>query len=178
MLDIGGREFFDERRSQFIETPKRTVRLEHSLRSVSRWESKWNTSFLSAKELTREQTVYYYWCMETTSNAALELFYYLTPEQEKEIQDYIASPMTATTISHRKRPGPNGKIVTSELIYYWMVYNAIPFDCDKWPLSRLLTLIEVCNAENGPKQKMSMRDQMAQQRALNNSRRAAHKTKG
>lgn len=179
-LTIGGQELFDEGAMRFITPKQRTIRLEHSLRSISRWESKWNVEFLSNDKVkTREQSVYYYWCMEITGSVPEEEFLYLTPAQEKLIEEYINSSMTATTITRRgpKKP-PSRKIVTSEVIYFWMLQYGIPFDCDKWPLNRLLTLIEVCNVEGGPQQKMGMREQMAQQRALNASRKSKYKTRG
>lgn len=178
VLQIGGREYFDEAESRFIPIKEKTVRLEHSLKSLARWESKWNIAFLS-NDKTQEQSIDYYWCMEITGTVPRSYFAYLTPEQEQKIQDYIKSPMTATTISHRgpKKP-PSKKIVTAEVIYFWMLQYGIPFECEKWPLNRLLTLIEVCSVEGCPQHKMSMREQMAQQRALNASRKSKYKTRG
>lgn len=178
VLQIGGREYFNEAESRFIQLKQKTARLEHSLKSLARWESKWNVAFLS-NDKTREQTIDYYWCMEVTGTMSREDFLYLTPEQEKEIQNYIAAPMTATTINRRgpKKP-PSKKIVTAEVIYYWMLQYGIPFECEKWHLNQLLTLIEVCNVEGGPQQKMGMREQMAQQRAINAARKSKYKTRG
>ncbi len=178
VLQIGGREYFNEAESRFIQLKQKTVRLEHSLKSLARWESKWNVAFLS-NDKTREQTIDYYWCMEVTGTMSRDDFLYLTPEQEEIIQKYIGAPMTATTINRRgpKRP-PSRKIVTAELIYYWMLQYGIPFECEKWHLNQLLTLIEVCNVEGGPQQKMGMREQMAQQRAINAARKSKYKTRG
>lgn len=178
VLQIGGREYFNEAESRFIQLKQKTVRLEHSLKSLARWESKWNVAFLS-NDKTREQTIDYYWCMEVTGTMSREDFLYLTPEQEKKIQEYIGAPMTATTINRRgPKRGLSKKIVTAEVIYYWMLQYGIPFECEKWHLNQLLTLIEVCNVEGGPQQKMGMREQMAQQRALNAARRSKYKTRG
>ena len=83
--------------------------------------------------------------------------------------------MTATTF--KKKPAGPKTITTSEVIYYQMIALGVPFECQKWHLSRLLTLLRVCNEKNNPK-KMSKQDIYAQNRALNAARRAALKTKG
>lgn len=177
-LTIGGKEYFDESQMRFIAPEKTIVQLEHCLKALARWESKWNTSFLSAKKLTREQQLDYYWCMEITGSVDRDVFLYLTKEQERQIEGYINQKMTATTISRNGPRPPSRKIVTAEVIYFWMIQNGIPFECDEWHLNRLMMLIEVCAAEGGPKKKMSMREQMDQQRALNASRLKQFKTRG
>lgn len=177
-LTIGGKEYFDESQMRFIQLEEKVVHLEHCLKALARWESKWNTSFLSAKSLTREQQVDYYWCMEITGSVDREVFLYLSKEQERQIEEYINQKMTATTITRRGPRPPSRKIVTAEVIYCWMIQQGIPFECDEWHLNRLMTLIEVCAAEGGPQKKMGMREQMEQQRALNASRLKQFKTRG
>lgn len=177
-LTIGGKEYFDESQMRFITPETKVVQLEHCLKALARWESKWNTSFLSAKSLTREQQLDYYWCMEMTGSVDRDVFLYLTKGQERQIEDYINQKMTATTIARHGPQPPSRKIVTAEVIYFWMIQNGIPFECDTWHLNRLMMLIEVCAAEGGPKKKMSMREQMDQQRALNASRLKQFKTRG
>ena len=146
--------------------------MEHSLLSVSKWESKWHKAFLSeTAKLTPEEWVDYIRCMTITKNVD-ELTYQIAAEQFiGTIRDYIQNPMTATTIKAKEGAGRSRKIITSELIYSWMVSLEIPFECEKWHLNRLLTLIEVCNAENVPKQKMSKRELGSQYRSLNAARR-------
>jgi hypothetical protein len=158
-----------------------TLTMEHSLLSLSKWESKYHKPFLGKDEKTPEEMLYYIQCM-TINNVDPEAFYCLTQEQIQQIGDYIADPMTATTINHRNggKGGPrrNNRIVTSEVIYYWMVAHQIPFECQKWHLNRLLMLIEVCNVENAPQQKMSNREILKQNRALNMARRAKMHSSG
>lgn len=162
---------------QFRTPPIVTVQLEHCLKALARWESKWEVSFLSSN-LTREQQIDYYWCMEVTESVDRDTFLYLTKDQERQIEEYINAKMTATTVT-RRRPRPaSRKKVTAELIYFWMIQNGIPFECETWHLNRLMMLIEVCAVEGGPKQKMSMREQMDQQRALNAARLKQFKTRG
>lgn len=152
--------------------------LEHSLRSLAKWESKWKISFLSTKTLTKEQIDDYIRCMEVTGQVDDSVFSLITPKQKNMIDEYMADTMTATTISRPKNKPPSRKIITAEVIYFWMIQNGIPAEYDKWHLNRLLTLIEVCSVESGPKTKMSRQEQMAQQRALNASRRKKFNTRG
>lgn len=176
-LTIGGKEYFDEAEMRFIEVEKKTVQLEHCLKSLARWESKWNLAFLST-ELTREQQIDYYWCMETTGCVSRDIFLYLTRDQERQIEEYINAKMTATTIT-RRGPRPHSrKTVTAEVIYHWMIQNGVPFECDEWHLNRLMMLIEVCAVEGGSQKKMSRQEQMAQQRAINEARLKQYKTRG
>lgn len=177
-LAIGGKEYFDESQMRFITPEKVVVHLEHCLKALARWESKWNISFLSAKSLTREQQIDYYWCMDITESVNRDAFLYLTKDQEHQIEEYINQKMTATTITRRGPHPPSRKIVTAEVIYCWMIQQGIPFECDTWHLNRLMMLIEVCMAESGPQKKMGMREQMEQQRALNAARLKQFKTRG
>lgn len=163
---------------RFVTSPGKIVRLEHSLKSVSKWESKWKRAFLSNKPLTKEQNIDYIRCMEVTGQVDPKIFDLLTQDQVQQISEYINDKMTATVINHRGPNKPSRETITSEVIYFWMIQHGIPPEYEKWHLNRLLTLIEVCGVKGGPQKKMSMREQMAQQRALNEARRAKYKTRG
>lgn len=179
LLEVGTEEFFDEREQRFISPSPTILRLEHSLRAVSKWESKWNKPFISDETKTWEETVDYVRCMEMTGNVKPEVYKLLTKSDIEKVNEYIAAKMTATTINRRGPQKPNREKITSELIYFWMVQYGIPFDpCDKWHLNRLLMLIEVASVKTGPQKKMSHKEQMAQQRALNASRQAKLHTRG
>lgn len=180
------KEAWDPIREEFvsIEASKPvTLMLEHSLLSISKWESKYHKPFLGGTEKdqkTPEEMLYYIQCM-TVNSVDENVYYRLTNDQIQEIGNYIADSMTATTINHNSAPGApkrNKEIITSELIYYWMVVHQIPFECQKWHLNRLLTLIEVCNIKNAPSKKMSKQDIMRQNRSLNAARRAKHHSHG
>lgn len=159
--------------------PSVTLKLEHSLKSLARWESKWNVPFLSSYDMSWEQTVDYVRCMSVHDDVDPDIFARLTKEEITKVNEYINAPMTATTINRRGPKKPNNEIITAEIIYYWMIQAGIPFNpCEEWHLKRLLTLIEVCSLKNGPQKKMGRKEQMAQQRALNNARRAKMNTKG
>lgn len=173
-------ELWDEEKEEFITLKKQTLALEHSLVSLSKWESKWCKPFVSKEEKTHEEIIDYIKCMTLTQNVDENVYRYMTPENIRKVNEYIDAPMTATWFSEGKgkKSGNVGKQVTSELIYYWMIALNIPFECQKWHLNRLLTLIRVCNEENKPAKKMSTKDVMDRNAALNAARRKKFKSKG
>lgn len=174
-------EDWDPVSEKFIPGYETNLTLEHSLVSISKWESKWRKPFLSTKEKTPEEMLDYIRCMtlQNRKNKIPEaVFRHLTEQNMREILDYIGTEMTATTINRRGTKGGKNKIMTSEQIYYYMVAAGIPFECQYWHLSRLMILIEIYGIENQPKKKMSKRDTMAQYKALNEARRAKHHSKG
>ena len=177
-LTIPANEQWDEQRQMFIQTKEQTLDLEHSLVSLSKWESKWNKPFLSKNGITQEETLDYIKCMTITKNVDPNIYTALTNEHIEMINKYIESPMTATTFNDSKQGGHNREVITSELIYYWMIALQIPFECQKWHLNRLLTLIRVCNIKNAPPKKMSKRATASQYAQLNAARRKQMNTKG
>lgn len=175
---IPGGEQFDEEKMEFINLGRDTVlQLEHSLVSLSKWESKWQKPFLSSSK-TKEETLDYIRCMTLTQNVKSEVYSRLTIQNLNEINDYINSPMTATTFYDERTGKKNKEIITSELVYYWMIALQIPFECQKWHLNRLLTLIHVCNIKNQPPKKMSKKEIMSRNAALNEARRKQLNSKG
>lgn len=172
-IEIPGMDFYDEEKEQFITTKPKKVQLEHSLVSLAKWESKWNKPFLDYKEKTAEETLDYIECMIVSPTLDRETIANLPESILIQIKEYIDRKMTATTVNHQQKTGAR-KIITAELIYYWMVALNIPFECQKWHLDRLLTLIDVCSVENAPKQKMSGRETRDYHRAINASRRKQH----
>ena len=168
---------FDEKTQEFFETKSYTIQLEHSLVSVSKWESKWNKPFLGKDQKTTEQTLDYIKCMTITQNVKPEVYMFLTEKNISDIDNYINAAMTATTFADMNNT-PNREIVTSEIIYYWMISMNIPFECQKWHLNRLLALINVCNIKNQPSKKMNKRDVMSRNAALNVARRREMNSRG
>lgn len=178
-INVPALELFNEDTCEFINIPAVTLRMEHSLISISKWESKWQKPFLTKDDKTPDEIAYYYKCMcLDKKDVPDEVFMYMPNNLNKVIWDYINSPMTATTISNRKQRKSSRQIVTSELIYYWMIAYQIPLECEKWHLNRLITLIEICNIKNEPPKKMSSAETMRQNAALNAARRARAHTKG
>ncbi|HQE50412.1 MAG TPA: hypothetical protein PKV93_13810 [Fervidobacterium sp.] len=177
-ITIPAVELWDERKQEFVTTKEQTLQLEHSLVSLSKWESKWCKPFLTKEEKTFEETLDYIKCMTITQNVDPEVYNYLTKENIEEINKYIEAPMTATYFSDDKTAKPSREQITAELIYYWMIALNIPFECQKWHLNRLLTLIKVCNIKNQPPKKRSRKEIMSRNAALNAARRKRLNTKG
>ena len=173
-----GVEQYDEIHNLFLPpTKEQTLSLEHSLVSLSKWEAKWHKPFLSREPKTMEESIDYVRCMTLTQNVDPRVYMALTPQLLAKVSAYIDESMTATTLPKGDKP-PSREIVTSEVIYYWMISYNIPFECQKWHLSRLITLINVCNAKTAPQKKLSRNELMARNRALNASRRKKLNTRG
>ena len=183
-ITVPAREFFDEERQEFVEVKEHTLTMEHSLISISKWEAKWKKPyFQNDKEHPRtvEETIDYLRCMTITpSNVDSIVYRAMTKENIEAISDYINDSMTATTITRNVTSSHARKqVVTSELIYYWMIAQNVPTEYEKWHINRLLTLIEVCSIKNDPKPKKMNRAAIARQnKALNAARRAKYGTKG
>ncbi len=176
---IPEREFFDENKNEFVYSKPQELTLEHSLISISKWESKWHKPFLDEKrQKTDEEFIDYVRCMSLT-NIQDDAFENITERNKADILNYISDSQTATWFAEDKMPPPSNKIITSEVIYSWMIQNEIPFDpCQKWHLNRLLTLIRVCSLGNAPSKKMSPMSILSQNASLNKMRKAALHTRG
>lgn len=179
-LIIPEREMFDARRQEFLYLKEQKLVLEHSLISLSKWESKWKKPFLDKKQKTIEESIDYVRCMllnaKDVNPTALTL---LSDDIFSQINDYIEDSMTATWFNDKnQKKGGSGQVVTSELIYYWMVAFRIPFTCEKWHLNRLLTLIKVCEQKNAPKKRMKRKDIYARNAALNAARKSKYGSNG
>lgn len=180
-ITIPDREGFDEINEEFVTISGATLQLEHSLLSLSKWESKHKKPFLGQnRSLTREESLDYIRCMTITKNVDPTVYYLIDDKIMDQISEYLEDSMTATWFSEEenKKSKPNRETITSELIYYWMVAHQIPFECEKWHLNRLLTLIQVCNIKNQPQKKMTKSEIMARNAKLNAERRAKLKSKG
>lgn len=175
-LEIGG-EFFDELKQEFIYQKPQVLKLEHSLIAISKWESKYHEPFLHTKKLTNEQLIYYIKCMTISRDVDSKIYNLLTDEHYRQINTYINDPMTATTFVNNSN-NRSREIITSEIIYYWMIDYRIPVEFEKWHINRLLTLIRVINAKNSPAKKMSKGEIMARNKALNEQRRKANNSRG
>lgn len=177
---IPGTDLWDEVREEFVPTKPATLQLEHSLVSLSKWEQKHRKPFLARNEKTSEELIDYVRCMTITQNVEHDAYVRLSYNLDilLRIQEYIDDPMTATTFSDDPRVTGSNKPVTAEVIYYWMICYGIPFECRKWHLNSLLTLIKVCERKNRAPKKMSQRSIMSRNAALNAARRSRHNSKG
>lgn len=176
-ITIPAGEEYDPISRRVTTYPEYTLRIEHSLISISLWESKWHLSFFDA-EKNEEQTINYIKCMTLNKNADDAVYRRLTLENIKEISAYINDPMTATTIADDGKRKSTTERVTSELIYYWMIAYNIPVEFEKWHINRLITLIRVCSEKQKPPKKKSRRQILEENRALNAARRAKLGTTG
>lgn len=181
-------EMWDPAKEEFIKTEEISetkITLEHSLVSISKWESKWKQAFLKKSEKTPEQVIDYIKCMTIDNGIPDNVYEHIPSDEIKRITNYIEDRMTATYIN--QRPEYNKKeskdVVTSELIYYWMIANQIPFECERWHLNRLMTLIQICSVKNaamygGKKNRSKTNSLLKHNTALNNARRAQTGSKG
>lgn len=167
-------EVYDEESSKFVTSSSFTVRLEHSLSSVSKWESVWEEPFLGKKEKTRKQTISYIEKMILDDNLPPGVFQTLIDKHLQEIMDYVSADMSATKIKVDPNSPQSRETITSELIYYWMISMNIPVQFEHWHLNRLITLIRVFNLKNAPKKKMSAKER----RELNRQRLQQRGTRG
>ncbi len=176
-LEFPEAEFWDEAKGEFVRHKKTVLQLEHSLVSVSKWESKWHKPFLNKADKTVEETIDYIRCMTITQNVDPFVYSLINNNTIKQIEDYISNPMTATWFNDNKSK-PSREVITAEIIYYWMIALNIPFECQKWHLNKLLTLIQVCNIKNNPGKKMSRKEILRNNASINAARRKALNTKG
>ena len=179
-ITVKSREVFDEKTSTFHTIKGETLKLEHSLISISKWESKWKKPYLTTQEKTDEEAIDYIRCMTLTKPQNDIVYSVLTKDNLRDIRDYIQSPMSATTFPEGSEGSGGGVIqsYTSEEIYALMVIYNIPFSCQKWHINRLLTLIRVCDIKQSPPKKLSQSEILRRNHDLNEQRRAQMNTKG
>ena len=177
-ITVPSSECWDDSKQEFVYTKGGTLKLEHSLVSIAKWESKWCKSFLNTKEKTDEETLDYIRCMTLTQNIDPNIYSQLSLQNVEDIKNYINAPMTATVFADTGDSSTNREVVTAELIYYWMIAYNIPFECQKWHINRLLTLVRVCGVKNNPPKKMGKGELMRRNAALNAARRRQLNTKG
>lgn len=179
-IKVPAAEFYDESIEEFVKIEEQNLVMEHSLISISKWEAKWKKPYMSDDPKTAEEVLDYIKCMTIKPSNVNPLVYKaLSSENLKSIYDYIQDPMTATTISEPKSRIGRREVLTSELIYYYMIAQNIPIELEKWHINRLIMLIRVCSIKNNPNEKkMSASAIMKQNRALNAARKAKYRTRG
>ena len=181
-LKVPSYEVFDESTNEFVTVDEVTLQFEHSLVSLSKWEAKYKKPFLSGHKdhAKTNEELQDYLRMMVLNDIDFDIFDKLRAEDVRKIEQYIADPQTATTI--RSKPVPTNSIqkelVTSELVYYWMVSLQIPFETQYWHLNRLIMLIQVINHKNTPPKKLGGGSLASQRRALNAQRKSAYGTNG
>lgn len=173
-------EFFDESTQEFINGKETTLILEHSLVSMSKWESKFCKPFLGPDEKTKEEIIYYIQMMVIDGEFSELVYKSFNQKILDEINDYINSPQSATTFweSPQHKTMKRNEVITSELIYFWMFSYGVPKECEHWHLNRLFTLLRIFNVKNSKQKKMSKHELAARNRELNEQRKAQLGTKG
>lgn len=174
-LTIPKQEIYNDSLEEFQTVGPFNLQMEHSLLSISKWESKTKKSFFR-QESTVEDTILYFKCM-TINKVDDVAFSLLTQENVREIREYIDDSKTATTFKNTNEK-KSRELITSELVYYWMTTMNIPFEAEKWHFSRLITLIRIHTAKNTPQKKRSKSELLAENRAINEARRKQFNTKG
>lgn len=177
-IQVPKSEYFDEKNERFVSFPEVSFNIEHSLASLSKWESVFEKPFLSGEKKTLEETIGYIKAMTISPNVPEEVYSRLSNENFEAVNRYINARMTATWFREEPNAPKSREVITAEVIYYWMVALNIPFECQHWHLERLMTLIRVINQKNAPAKKMGRAEAAMQRRQLNAQRRAAAGSKG
>lgn len=178
IIVVPGDEMFDEQSQEFSTKNDVTLKLEHSLISLSKWESMYEKPFLGHEEKTTEEVLGYIKCMTLMPNVREEVYQNLSTENITDINNYLDAKMTATWFNDGPGAPKSRDVITAELIYYWMITFQIPLECEKWHLNRLFTLIRICNIKQAKPKKMSRGEIAARNRELNAQRRAQLGSKG
>jgi hypothetical protein len=177
-LTVLGSEYFDEWTSEFVTYEDVELELEHSLVAVSKWESKFCKPFLAPDAKSQPELIGYFEAMVITPNFDPSVLARLTQTNIDAVQAYIDSPYSATTFGDHPEKTSRREIITSELIYYWMVAYSVPFECQHWHLNRLMALLRICNIKSEKPKKMSRHEIASRNRELNAQRRAALNSPG
>ena len=174
---VPGTEMFDDDKQEFVTVGDVELELEHSLVSLSKWESFHEKPFLG-KDKSTEEVISYIKFMTLTPDVPEEVYKHLSENNMTEIQEYLDAKMTATWFNEPPGAPQARDIITAELIYYWMIVFQIPLECQYWHLNRLFTLICVFNIKQSKHKKMSRSEIAARNRELNEQRRKQLGTKG
>jgi hypothetical protein len=177
-LLVEGDEYYNEETQEFETQESFVLEFEHSLVSLSKWESKHNKAFLNNRSKTREEIMSYIECMILTPVYPEGIVNRFTNANLETINEYIESKQTATSFGEMPQRKGRTEVITSELIYYWMVAFTIPFECERWHLNRLFALIRICNIKNTKPKKMSRSEVARRNRDLNERRKAELGTSG
>ncbi|MET0787433.1 MAG: hypothetical protein ABWY25_12095 [Paenisporosarcina sp.] len=175
---VPGNEIYNQETEMFTTNQDLVLELEHSLISLSKWESIYEKPFLSSGKKAPEEILGYVYAMLLTENIDESVMFRLSQDNIEQINRYVESKHSATTFGNMPERKGRGETITSELIYYWMVAFNIPFECQFWHLNRLFALIRICNIKNSKPKKMSRNELAARNRELNEQRRRTLNTSG
>lgn len=178
-VTVPATELYDEVNEEFFTLKPVTLKLEHSLLSISKWEALHHKAFLTGKKHTQKETIDYIKCM-TIGDVDDSVYDRLTTQNFRDILEYIDSSKTATYIPNTHQEGRAPETTTSEVLYYDMFTCGIPIECERWHLSKLLALIHVFSIKNRPpgKRTMSNKELARRNASLNAARRKKYHSKG
>lgn len=179
-ITVPGSRMLDEKTNKIFTVPTQELKLEHSLRAISEWESKYKKPFQKTLEsgIKRNELIDYFRCM-TQNTVDPNIYYNINSKIVDEILTYMQDSQTATTINNKGKKPPKRRTLTAELVYGWMVSYGIPFECDQWHINKLLMLIKVCGELDNPAKPSKKGGDAARAFAqLNAKRRAANKSRG
>lgn len=178
-IHIPKTEYYNDVTNEFTEIRETTLKMEHSLISIKKWEAKWNIAFLGREQKTDEQMLDYLHCMTISPTDVDQIVYKaISNKQMNQVGDYIRAPMTATTFYDADGKKVSRETVTAELLYYWMIALNIPMEFQKVHLNQLLTLIRTVSIKNTPAKKMSREEILRRNAKLNAERRKRLNTRG
>ena len=184
-LKLPSLDIWDQETEEFSSVPEIDLEFEHSLYTISIWESRFKKPYLNEKNKTPEETMAYFYIMCQNPPMSEEDFVKrLDTKTVKKLSEYMADAMTATVITENRPQKPGKEVITNEIIYYWMVSLQIPFECQYWHLNRLMTLIRVTSIKkaeaNDPKasKRAASREQLQRNNDLNELRKAQLGSKG
>lgn len=177
-ITVLGEESFDDEKNEFVYPEAFELQLEHSLVSLSKWESEYEKPFLGPAEKTTEEVLGYIKAMVLTPNVPDEVYTRLSEENVQQINDYIDAKRSATWFNEQPNAPKSREVVTSELLYYWMFTASIPIECENWHLNRLITLIKVFDVKSQKPKKMGAAEAARQRHELVEKRRKELGTRG
>lgn len=171
-LHLPAEEVFDRKESKIYKLPEITLRLEHSLLTISKWETIWELPFLSEEKKTNDQ-LHSYVSIMAGGNLEEETLNRLGQSHYEKLNTYLNAKHSATWFSDPPNQRKSTQTVTSELIYFWMTTYNIPFECENWPFARLMNLIRIASIKNDPDKgkKKRNKSQMLSERAMLNQKR-------
>lgn len=177
-ITVPGVEYWDEEKELFLTTPGTVIEMEHSLAALSKWEQTFEKPFLTSTDRTDEETIGYLQAMTLTPDVPPEVYYRFSEENMEEVSNYINAKMTATWFAEDRGGKMTGEVLTAELIQYWMITAGIPIEWEHRHLNKLITILRVFGAKNGPKKKMSPEEAARRQAEINRQRREKYETTG
>lgn len=186
---IPKREYFDNRTQEFVTIDEIHIepihlKLEHSLMSIAKWESRWHKPFIGRDDLSGEELVDYIRCMTVNQVKNPSVYEWLTQEDLLEIIAYMQDQQSAWEIRPSKEQKKDTKPTSVESIYYAMIQYGIPAEYEQWHFKRLMALLDYCDSKGGSvsgaggQKKRSEREIMEMYRALNEKNRKKYNSKG